>query len=71
MGALPMKQWYKSKILWANGIAFLVAVAGPVLSEWIGYTGEVPDSAKLFVLPAILLLNMVLRYFFTNTSLRA
>ena len=66
-----MKSPFKSKILWANGVAFLVAIVGPVLAEWIGYTGEVPPSLQLFVLPAVALLNIVLRYFFTNTSLRA
>lgn len=52
-----------SKTLWVNGLALVVAVAGPVLAEWVGYTGEVPDELKPFVLPAILLVNFVLRFF--------
>ena len=65
-----MKSPKISKTMWFNGIAFVVAVAGPVLTA-AGYTGEVPGELTVFVPAAIAGVNMILRYFFTNTSLRA
>ena len=56
-----MKKWYASKTVWFNVVAFLLAVALPVLSQY-GYTGEVPADWALFVVPVIALVNMVLRF---------
>ena len=64
------KNLFRSKTIWANGLALIAAVAGPILAEWVGYTGEVPSELTPFVLPAILVINLGLRYFFTNSSLR-
>ncbi len=64
------KQVRFSKTMWFNAIGFIVAIAGPIL-EANGYTGIVPPSLSLFILPATYLVNMVLRYFFTNSSLRS
>ena len=58
-----------SKTMWFNALGFLVSIAGPIL-EANGYTGIVPPSLSIFVLPATYLVNLVLRYFFTNSSLR-
>ena len=65
-----MKKWYESKMLWFNVVALLVAVLGPV-ARGFGYTGEVPPNLEVYVVPAIALVNMVLRYFFTDQSLRS
>lgn len=63
------KNWYASKTLWFNAIAFGVAVLGPVLAGQ-GYTGEVGPELGIFVPAAAALINVVLRYFFTNQGLR-
>jgi uncharacterized membrane protein len=68
-----MKSPLKSKTLWFNVIAVGVAVLGPVLGAF-GFTGEVPGEAGIYVslaVPVIIaLVNAVLRYRFTDTSLR-
>ena len=57
-----MSKWFlKSKTVVANGLAFGVAIFGPVVAEWVGYTGEVPENLQPFVVPAILLINLGLR----------
>lgn len=56
--------------MWFNGIGFILAVAMPFLAAE-GYTGELPPEIAALVLPATYLVNLVLRYFFTNTGLRA
>ncbi len=56
-----MKKFYVSKTIWFNGLAFLLAVGLPVLANY-GYTGEVPASWGVFVIPAITLVNLVLRF---------
>jgi hypothetical protein len=58
-----------SKTLWFNGLALVVAIAAPVLASQ-GFTGEVPVELKDFVPAGIAAINMILRYFFTSTSLR-
>ncbi len=65
-----MKSPFKSKTEWFNLIALFVAVAGPVLADQ-GYTGELPGGWLVFVPAAIAGVNMILRYFFTNTALRS
>lgn len=52
------KPFWKSKTLWFNVLAFVVAVAGG-----FGYTGELPGDWQQFVLPAIFLVNLILRFF--------
>ncbi len=64
-----MKNWYESKTLWFNIAALLVAVLGPV-AEGFGYTGDVPTNLEVYIVPAIALVNMALRYFFTSAPLR-
>lgn len=56
-----MKKFYVSKTIWFNGLAFLLAVGLPVLANY-GYTGEVPSALGVFVIPAIALVNLVLRF---------
>ena len=56
-----MKKWYGSKTLWFNGVAFLLAVGLPILGQY-GYAGEVPAAWAVFVVPAIALVNLVLRF---------
>lgn len=56
-----MKPFYLSKTLWFNALAFILAVALPVLSQY-GYTGEVPADWAIFVVPVIALVNLVLRF---------
>ena len=63
------KKWYLSKTLAFNAIAFGVAVLGPVLAGQ-GYTGEVSPALGIFVPAAAALINVVLRYFFTNQGLK-
>lgn len=63
------KSPFLSKTLAFNVLALVVAVAGPVLFGQ-GYTDEVPADLAVFIPALIAGVNMVLRYFFTNTSLR-
>ena len=56
-----MKKWYGSKTLWFNALAFILAVGIPVLGQF-GYTGEVPANLAVFVVPAIALVNLILRF---------
>jgi VIT1/CCC1 family predicted Fe2+/Mn2+ transporter len=56
-----MKPFYKSKTVLFNGLAFLLAVALPVLGTY-GYTGEVPAAWAVFIVPAIALVNIILRF---------
>ena len=60
-----MKEWYKSKTLWFNIVALVLAVALPVLSQY-GYTGELPPEWGIFVPPLIAVVNMIIRYFKTK-----
>ena len=64
-----MKSIKASKTVWFNGIALVLAIALPVLAGQ-GYTGEIADEVQPIVVGAIAGINLVLRYFFTNTSLR-
>jgi anti-sigma-K factor RskA len=52
------KAIWKSKTFWFNVLAFVAAVAG-----LFGYTGELPADLGQFVLPAVFLINLALRYF--------
>ena len=65
-----MKSIFASKTIWFNVIAIAAAVVGPVLIGQ-GYTGVVPDELAVFVPALIAGVNLVLRYFFTNTALRS
>ena len=51
------KKFWQSKTFWFNGLAFIVAI----LSAF-GYTGEVSSELGAFVVPAVLLINLVLRF---------
>ena len=55
------KKWYASKTIWFNALAFILAVGIPVLGQY-GYTGEVPAAWSVFIIPAIALVNLVLRF---------
>jgi len=55
------KKWYGSKTIWFNALAFILAVGIPVLGQY-GYTGELSPDLGLFVVPAIALVNLVLRF---------
>jgi hypothetical protein len=55
-----MKKWYESKTVWFNALAFLVAVIGPILSQY-GYTGDIPAGLAVFVPAAIAAINLILR----------
>jgi hypothetical protein len=57
----PTKKFYASKTFWFNTLALVLAVGLPVLSQY-GYTGEVPAEWGVFVIPAIALVNLVLRF---------
>lgn len=46
-----------------NAIAFIVAVLGG-----FGYSGELPESWMPFVVPAVLLINLILKYWSRTVS---
>ena len=56
-----MKKFYASKTFWFNALAFILAVGIPVLGQY-GYTGELSPDLGVFVIPAIALVNLVLRF---------
>ena len=56
-----MKKFYASKTFWFNTLAFVLAVGIPVLGQY-GYTGELSADVGVFVVPAIALVNLVLRF---------
>lgn len=51
------KDFWKSKMIWFNVLAFVAALAGQ-----FGYTGELPSELGQFVLPAVFLINLLLRF---------
>ena len=51
------KRFFASKTVWFNVLAFIVAVVGQ-----FGYTGELPGEWTQFILPAVFLVNVVLRF---------
>ncbi len=55
------KRFFESKTFWFNAAAVVVAVAGPVVRS-AGYTGEVPENLEIYVIPAIALVNVILRF---------
>ncbi len=57
-----------SKTMVFNAIAFVLAVALPVL-EANGFVNELPSELSVFVAPAIVIVNMILRKFFTSQPL--
>ncbi len=56
-----MKKFYASKTIVFNALAFILAVGLPVLAQY-GYTGEIPANLAVFVVPAIALVNLILRF---------
>ena len=56
-----MKKFYASKTFWFNVVAFVLAVGIPVLGQY-GYTGELSPELGVFVIPAIALVNLILRF---------
>ena len=56
-----MKKFYSSKTFWFNALAFILAVGIPVLGQF-GYTGELSPELGVFVIPAIALVNLILRF---------
>ena len=59
------KKFWQSKTFWFNVLAFVAAVAGG-----FGYTGELPGDWGQFVLPAVFVVNIILR-FLTNKGVSA
>ena len=51
------KPFYKSKTFWFNALAFVSAVAASY-----GFTGELAPELQPFVVPAVTLINVVLRF---------
>jgi len=51
------KPFYKSKTFWFNVVAFIVAILAN-----FGYTGEVPADWQPFILPAVIVANLILRF---------
>lgn len=53
-----MKKFYASKTFWFNIVAFIVVGILPAF----GYDGTIPGDWQPFVLPAVVLINLVLRF---------
>jgi hypothetical protein len=51
-----MKKWYQSKTVWFNTLAFVVAVAAS-----FGFDGSLPMNLEVFVVPAVTVINLILR----------
>ena len=58
------KKWYASKALWVNLLALVVAVAAE-----FGYSGELPAEWGVFVPAIVIVINLILRLFFTQSKL--
>ena len=58
------KKWYASKALWFNVLALVVAVAAE-----FGFTGELPAEWGVFVPAIVIVINLILRLFFTQSKL--
>lgn len=58
-----MKPWYESKTIWINLIVFLIAVIGLFVDS------NLFDQYDQYLIMAIAVLNLVLRYFFTSTKI--
>ena len=56
-----MKKFYASKTFWFNVVAFVLAVGIPVAGQF-GFTGELSPDLGIFVVPAIALVNLILRF---------
>ena len=54
---MQTKSIFSSKTFWFNALAFVGAVAGA-----FGFTGELAPDLQPFVVPAVTLINIVLRY---------
>ena len=54
---MDTKRFYQSKTFWFNALAFVGAVAGAY-----GFTGEIAPELQPFVVPAVTLINVVLRF---------
>lgn len=57
------KKWYLSKTLWFNVAAFIAAALAA-----FGYEGTLPDNWVPFVVPAVAIINAILRLI-TNKQL--
>ena len=51
------KNWYQSKTVWFNVLGFVVAIAAA-----FGFTGEISAELGTFVLPAVTVINLILRF---------
>ena len=58
------KKWYASKALWFNVLALVVAVAAE-----FGYSGELPAEWGVFVPAIVIVINLILRLFFTQSKI--
>jgi len=64
MSAPNVKKWYASKTFWFNVLALVVAVAAN-----FGFTGELPAEWGVFVPAVVIVINLLLRLFFTQSKL--
>ena len=61
---MSVKKWFESKTFWFNGLALVVAVAAE-----FGYSGELPAEWGVFVPAIVIVINLILRLFFTQSKL--
>ncbi|MHA2246909.1 MAG: hypothetical protein ACXADY_18335 [Candidatus Hodarchaeales archaeon] len=60
-----MKAWYQSKIVWLNVITTLVLSAEALMGLEL-----IPPAVAVYVLGGVTVLNVILRVWFTDTSIR-
>jgi len=61
---MSVKKWFESKTFWFNVLALVVAVAAE-----FGYSGELPAEWGVFVPAIVIVINLILRLFFTQSKL--
>jgi NADH:ubiquinone oxidoreductase subunit K len=58
------KHWWQSKTIWLNAVLFVIAVIGVLIDS------SLLDQYDEVLLLIATILNLVLRYFYTNTALK-
>ena len=61
---MSVKKWFESKTFWFNVLALVVAVAAE-----FGYSGELPAEWGVFVPAIVIVINLILRLFFTQSKI--